>query len=492
MDYSNRWIPSSQYSGSWTVTNEGLVTADNNRLYGISAKLNPFSNYGNILSIEYTTTFSQSQTCSGNFLLLFSNDIDQNNLGPFYVSFGANVCNGSPFNLQIQFLNSGQYYTNRNSISGQFALNTPITYKLVINPDSTYYVFINSGLAVSGSLKTDFTNQNGNGLTPAGSNLCQYPDIGYVGFQMYQLQAGVAFDNIIISTSPYSTVPFNFFEQFSVDTNEYAQRWIQSSQYPGQFALTNYGLTTMQDNKLYGISAKLFPFSNYGGVLTMQFTVRFSQTQTCSGNSLRLFPYNYDLNTLSSYYVSFGPDVCGGPFNLKIQFSSDGQYYTNRNSISGQFALNTPITYKLVLSPDNAYYVFINTVLVAFGSLKTDFTNQNGNGLGPVTSNVCQYPDIGGFYFAYVLCLCLRPSLYPKKGYVVHLHSIVSYQCTCYIIVHNCFSQRRRLSNVSIASRLSFRQCHDYYIVVHENNNDNNDYNNNHDNHNHVSAIHVH
>jgi hypothetical protein len=188
----------------WSVTKNGLTTTQNNKLYGISSLFKPFSVAAKILTIQYTAFYSQVMTCAGSAMYLYPSNINQSSLTGAYIGFGPDICNGNPFGLKISFVNNGQVYTNKNFISGQFVLNTPITYTLVMNPlTGSYKTLINGSPVASGSLSSDFVNQNG--LAPTGSNLCQWSDIGAVGFQNYQYESGSSFSNISITTVSFQS-----------------------------------------------------------------------------------------------------------------------------------------------------------------------------------------------------------------------------------------------------------------------------------------------
>jgi calreticulin len=75
------------------------------------------------------------------------------------------------------------------------------------------------------------------------------------------------------------------------------------------------GISTSQDARFYGISAKFDkPFSNEGKSLVLQYTVKFPQKIDCGGGYIKLLPSSVDQKNFGGdapYYIMAGPDVCG-------------------------------------------------------------------------------------------------------------------------------------------------------------------------------------
>lgn len=75
------------------------------------------------------------------------------------------------------------------------------------------------------------------------------------------------------------------------------------------------GIQTSEDARFYAISSKFDkPFSNDGKTLVLQFTVKHEQNIDCGGGYAKLYPSDLaqkDLHGDSTYYIMFGPDICG-------------------------------------------------------------------------------------------------------------------------------------------------------------------------------------
>ncbi|XP_044530745.1 calreticulin-like [Gracilinanus agilis] len=178
-----------------------------------------------------------------------------------------------------------------------------------------------------------------------------------------------------------------FREEFE-DGDGWKKRWVQSkyqSDY-GKFKLTagmfygnkekDKGIQTTEDAKFYALSARFKPFSNEGQSLVIQFSVKHEQGIDCGGGYIKLFPEDLDqekMNSNSTYYIMFGPDICGmGNNKVHVILNYKGKNHENNKTIKCRINKDTHL-YTLILRPDSTYGVKIDNELVAVGALEDDW-----------------------------------------------------------------------------------------------------------------------
>jgi len=137
------------------------------------------------------------------------------------------------------------------------------------------------------------------------------------------------------------------------------------------------GIQTSQDYRFYAISAELpTTVSNKGGVLVLQYSLKFEQKIDCGGGYIKLMPAGIDQKTFGGdtlYNIMFGPDVCGTTtkrvhliFNYKdknLLWKKDTKCETDQLTH----------VYTLVLKSDNTYEVYIDQKKVSDGTLEDDW-----------------------------------------------------------------------------------------------------------------------
>uniref|UniRef100_A0A8C7ZAX3 Calreticulin n=1 Tax=Oryzias sinensis TaxID=183150 RepID=A0A8C7ZAX3_9TELE len=170
--------------------------------------------------------------------------------------------------------------------------------------------------------------------------------------------------------------------------NEWRSRWVNSkhkSDY-GEWKLTagnfygdaekDKGLQTSQDARFYAASARFEPFSNEGKSLVIQFTVKHEQKIDCGGGYVKVFPSDLDQTDMhgdSSYYVMFGPDICGYTTKkVHVIFNYKGKNHLIKKEIKCKDDEFTHL-YTLILNPDQTYQVKIDNEKVESGSLEEDW-----------------------------------------------------------------------------------------------------------------------
>ncbi|KAL6104026.1 calr [Pungitius sinensis] len=178
-----------------------------------------------------------------------------------------------------------------------------------------------------------------------------------------------------------------FREEFQ-DGDVWRSRWLNSkhkSDY-GEWKLTaghfygdaekDKGLQTSQDARFYATSARFEPFSNEGKPLVIQFTVKHEQKIDCGGGYVKVFPADLDqtdLNGESSYYIMFGPDICGySTKKVHVIFNYKGKNHLIKKEIKCKDDELTHM-YTLILNPDQTYEVKIDNEKVESGSLEDDW-----------------------------------------------------------------------------------------------------------------------
>jgi calreticulin len=142
-------------------------------------------------------------------------------------------------------------------------------------------------------------------------------------------------------------------------------------------AQEDLGLKTAQDARFYQISAEIpKEFSNKGKDLVVQYSVKHEQKIDCGGGYLKLIPTGLDqsnFNGDSSYYLMFGPDICGSSTKkTHLIFGYKGKNHLIKKDIKCETDEFTHL-YTLIIHPDNTYEVLIDEKSVAKGSIKEDF-----------------------------------------------------------------------------------------------------------------------
>ena len=69
----------------------GIQTSQDARFYGISAKVEPFSNEGKTLVVQFTVKHEQKIDCGGGYVKLYPKGVDQKGLhgdSPYFIMFG--------------------------------------------------------------------------------------------------------------------------------------------------------------------------------------------------------------------------------------------------------------------------------------------------------------------------------------------------------------------------------------------------------------------
>jgi len=172
--WENRWVKSKSREsegtqGKWDLSHgkyfndaekdKGLHTTDDARFYQISAEIpTKFSNKGKDLIIQYSVKHEQRIDCGGGYIKLHPSGINQeqyNGESEYNIMFGPDICGSSTKRTHVIFTNKGKNHLVKKEVKAESDEWTHL-YTLVVKPDNTYRVLIDSKEVQSGSLKDDF------------------------------------------------------------------------------------------------------------------------------------------------------------------------------------------------------------------------------------------------------------------------------------------------------------------------------------------------
>ena len=175
--WKDRWTVSTEWKskgemGEWKHTagkyyadasDKGIQTSQDARFYGISAKLdnNFYSSDGKDLVIKYSVKHEQNLDCGGAYIKLLpgGDKFDSAKFGgdtPYNVMFGPDICGGTKRTHVI--LHSERKNENlliKKDIPCEKDKFSHI-YTLVVRPDNTFEVFVDSKSVRSGKLEDEF------------------------------------------------------------------------------------------------------------------------------------------------------------------------------------------------------------------------------------------------------------------------------------------------------------------------------------------------
>jgi calreticulin len=173
-NWESRWVSSKSKEsegtqGVWDVTagkfyndaekDKGLHTTTDARFYQISAEIpEKFSNRGKDLIIQYSVKHEQRIDCGGAYIKLLPSGLDQekfNGDSVYNIMFGPDICGSSTKKTHVIFTNKGKNHLVKREVRAEGDEFTHL-YTLIVKPDNTYTVLIDSKEAQTGSLKDDF------------------------------------------------------------------------------------------------------------------------------------------------------------------------------------------------------------------------------------------------------------------------------------------------------------------------------------------------
>jgi calreticulin len=173
-DWENRWVLSkakesegTQGKWGWSAgkffhneeEDKGLQTTQDARFYQITAEIpTDFSNKGKDLVIQYSVKHEQKIDCGGGYIKLHPAGIDQENYNgetKYNIMFGPDICGSTTKKVHVIFNYKGQNHLIKKTINCETDEFTHL-YTLIVHPDNTYQVLIDSKEVAKGSLKEDW------------------------------------------------------------------------------------------------------------------------------------------------------------------------------------------------------------------------------------------------------------------------------------------------------------------------------------------------
>jgi len=137
---------------------KGLQTTQDARFYQISAAFPKFSNKGKDLIVQYSIKHEQKIDCGGGYIKLLPEPLDQdkfNGDSAYNLMFGPDICGYSTKKTHLIFNYKGTNHLIKKDIKAETDEATHL-YTLILHPDNTYEVLIDSAEVAKGSLKEDW------------------------------------------------------------------------------------------------------------------------------------------------------------------------------------------------------------------------------------------------------------------------------------------------------------------------------------------------
>ncbi|BFZ00166.1 hypothetical protein BsWGS_03205 [Bradybaena similaris] len=168
--WETRWVNSKHKSdlGKFILTagkfygdaekDKGIQTSQDARFYALSAKFDAFSNKDKTLVVQFTVKHEQNIDCGGGYVKLFPSTLDQTDMHgdtPYNIMFGPDICGPGTKKVHVIFNYKGKNLLVKKDIRCKDDVYTHL-YTLIVKPDNTYEVKIDSEKVESGSLEEDW------------------------------------------------------------------------------------------------------------------------------------------------------------------------------------------------------------------------------------------------------------------------------------------------------------------------------------------------
>jgi len=171
--YKDSWVASSDWKpvgemgewvrsdGQWHGGDSALMTGENAKFYGLSAKMNePVDNEGKDLVIQYTVKHEQKLDCGGAYIKLLrgGDKFDAKAFGgdaEYGVMFGPDIC-GSNRRSHVIFTHEGTNHLINKDVRCESDQLSHL-YTLHIKSDNTFDVLIDNKSVRSGAIEDEFT-----------------------------------------------------------------------------------------------------------------------------------------------------------------------------------------------------------------------------------------------------------------------------------------------------------------------------------------------
>merc|ERR1711977_251265 len=163
-DWESRWTNSEAKSdlGAFKVSAgkyfgdeeaaKGLQTSQDAKFYAISAKTKEFSNEGKTLVIQYTVKHEQDIDCGGAYLKIGAFDQAKfEGSSEYNIMFGPDICGSSTKKTHVIFNYKGKNLDKKKEVRCESDTLSHL-YTLIVKPDNTYEVQIDTNKVDSGSL----------------------------------------------------------------------------------------------------------------------------------------------------------------------------------------------------------------------------------------------------------------------------------------------------------------------------------------------------
>jgi len=111
---------------------------------------------------------------------------------PFYIMFGPDMCGTTGRRTHLIFTYNGRAELKEVDLPYKQDFGATHLYRMTLRPNNTIRVDIDQDTIYEGKLAADW------GL-PDDPLLYMFQDIGFIGFDLWQLKGGTIFDNIILT-----------------------------------------------------------------------------------------------------------------------------------------------------------------------------------------------------------------------------------------------------------------------------------------------------
>ncbi|OEL33898.1 Calreticulin, partial [Dichanthelium oligosanthes] len=147
-------------SGKWNgdAEDKGIQTSEDYRFYAISAQYPEFSNKDKTLVLQFSVKHEQKLDCGGGYVKLLGADVDQKKFGgdsPYSIMFGPDICGYATKKVHAILTKNGKNHLIKKEVPCETDQLTHV-YTLIIRPDATYSILIDSVEKQSGSIYDDW------------------------------------------------------------------------------------------------------------------------------------------------------------------------------------------------------------------------------------------------------------------------------------------------------------------------------------------------
>jgi len=170
-NWSSRWVKSAhsgkefgefeRTAGKFYSSEEysqGIKTSQDARFYGISTKVDEFSNKDGVLVIQFSVKHEQNIDCGGGYIKLFGSDLtptDMHGESPYAIMFGPDICGPGTKKVHVIFSYKGENKLIKEDIRCKDDVLSHM-YTLIVRPDNTYEVRIDNDKVKDGNLEDHF------------------------------------------------------------------------------------------------------------------------------------------------------------------------------------------------------------------------------------------------------------------------------------------------------------------------------------------------